>query len=222
MKRSFLVIGLGRFGISLARTLTKEGHSVLGIDSSETVIQKFSFEIDNVMKLDATDSEVLDSLGIPEFEAVIICIGEKYIQNSILATLLAKEKGAKKIIAKAGTKVQGKVLSKVGADMVVFPEKDMGERVGKILSSNNVIDYIELSSNITILELKTPELMAGKDLIELNLRRKYGVTIISVKDSEGNVKTPPDVNYKFKQEDILTLIGENKLLKKLHLLEFYK
>jgi len=222
MKRSFLVIGLGRFGISLARTLTKEGHSVLGIDSSETVIQKFSFEIDNVMKLDATDSEVLDSLGIGEFEAVIICIGEKYIQNSILATLLAKEKGAKKIIAKAGTKVQGKVLSKVGADMVVFPEKDMGERVGKILSSNNVIDYIELSSNITILELKTPELMAGKDLIELNLRRKYGVTIISVKDSEGNVKTPPDVNYKFKQEDIVTLIGENKLLKKLHLAEFCK
>lgn len=220
MKRSFLVIGLGRFGISLARTLTKEGHSVLGIDSSETVIQKFSFEIDNVMKLDATDSEVLDGLGISEFEAVIICIGEKYIQNSILATLLAKEKGAKKIIAKAGTRIQGKVLSKVGADMVVFPEKDMGERVGKILSSNNVIDYIELSSNITILELKTPELMAGKDLIELNLRRKYGVTIISVKDSEGNVKTPPDVNYKFKQEDILTLIGENKLLKKLHLMEF--
>src|SRR5665647_2563055 len=126
MKKSFLIIGLGRFGISLARTLTKEGHSVLGIDNDEVVIQKFSFEIDNVMKLDATDSEVLDSLGIADFEAVIISIGEKYIQNSILATLLAKEKGAKKIIAKAGTKVQGKVLSKVGADLVVFPEKDMG------------------------------------------------------------------------------------------------
>jgi len=220
MKKSFLIIGLGRFGISLARTLTKEGHSVLGIDNNETVIQKFSFEIDNVMKLDATDSEVLDSLGIADFEAVVISIGEKYIQNSILATLLVKEKGAKKIIAKAGTKVQGKVLSKVGADLVVFPEKDMGERVGKILSSHNIIDFIELSSDITIIELKTPELMAGKDLIELNLRKKYGVTIISVKDAEGVVKTPPDVNYRFKQEDVLTLIGENKLLKKLHLIEF--
>ena len=220
MKKSFLIIGLGRFGISLARTLTKEGHSVLGIDNNDTVIQKFSFEIDNVMKLDATDSEVLDSLGIADFEAVIIGIGEKYIQNSILATLLVKEKGAKKIIAKAGTKVQGKVLSKVGADLVVFPEKDMGQRVGRILSSQNIIDFIELGSDITILELKTPELMAGKDLIELNLRRKYGVTIISVKDSEGVVKTPPDINYKFKQGDILTLIGENKLLKKLHLMEF--
>ena len=220
MKKSFLIIGLGRFGISLARTLTKEGHSVLGIDNDENVIQKFSFEIDNVMKLDATDSEVLDSLGIADFEAVIISIGEKYIQNSILATLLAKEKGAKKIIAKAGTKVQGKVLSKVGADLVVFPEKDMGERVGKILSSHNIIDFIELSSDITILELKTPTLMTGKDLIELNLRKKYGVTIISIKNSDGVLKTPPDVNYKFKQDDILTLIGENKLLKKLHLMEF--
>jgi len=220
MKKSFLIIGLGRFGISLARTLTKEGHSVLGIDNDDIVIQKFSFEIDNVMKLDATDSEVLDSLGIADFEAVIISIGEKYIQNSILATLLAKEKGAKKIIAKAGTKVQGKVLSKVGADMVVFPEKDMGQRIGKILSSHNIIDFIELSSDITILELKTPDLMTGKDLIELNLRKKYGVTIISVKNSDGIVKTPPDVNYKFKEEDILTLIGENKLLKKLHLIEF--
>ncbi|MEI7615457.1 MAG: TrkA family potassium uptake protein [Actinomycetota bacterium] len=220
MKKSFLIIGLGRFGISLARTLTKEGHSVLGIDNDDIVIQKFSFEIDNVMKLDATDSEVLDSLGIADFEAVIISIGEKYIQNSILATLLVKEKGAKKIIAKAGTKVQGKVLSKVGADMVVFPEKDMGQRIGKILSSHNIIDFIELNSDITILELKTPDLMADKNLIELNLRQKYGVTIISVKNSDGIVKTPPDVKYKFQPEDILTLIGENKLLKKLHLIEF--
>ncbi|MCE5330019.1 TrkA family potassium uptake protein [bacterium] len=220
MKRSFLIIGLGRFGINIARTLTKEGHSVLGIDNNENVIQKFSFEIDNVMKLDSTDSEALDSIGIPEFEAVVICIGEKYIQNSILATLLVKEKGAKRIIAKAGTKVQGKVLSKVGADTVIFPEKEMGERVGKILSSNNIIDYIELSSDVTILELKTPGQMIGRDLIELNLRKKYGVTIISVKDSEGNVKTPPDVNYKFTAEDILTLIGENKLLKKLHFIDF--
>jgi trk system potassium uptake protein TrkA len=220
MKKSFLIIGLGRFGISLARTLTKEGHPVIGIDNDETVIQKFSFEIDNVMKMDATDSELLDTLGIADFEAVVISIGEKYIQNSILATLLVKEKGARKIIAKAGTKVQGKVLSKVGADLVVFPEKDMGERVGKILSSHGVIDYIELSPEITIIELKTPDLMAGKDLIELNLRKQYGVTIISVKNSNGLVKTPPDVNYKFQSEDVLTLIGENKLLKKLHLIEF--
>ena len=140
MKKSFLIIGLGRFGINVARTLTRAGHSVLGVDSDGDIIQKFSFEIDNVMKLDATDSDVLDTLGISEFETVIISIGEKYIQNSILATLLVKEKGAKHIIAKAGTKVQGKVLEKVGADTIVFPEKDMGQRIGKTLSSDTLID----------------------------------------------------------------------------------
>lgn len=220
MKKSFLIIGLGRFGINVARTLTKAGHSVLGIDSNENIIQKFSFEIDNVMKLDATDSDALDTLGISEFEAVVICIGEKYIQNSILATLLVKEKGAKTIIAKAGTKVQGKVLSKVGADTVVFPEKEMGERVGKALSSSTLIDYIELSPEVSIIELKALPFMYGKNLIELNLRKKYGVTIISVKDKDGNIKTPPDVNYRFTENDILTLIGNNSQLKKLHFIDF--
>ncbi|MDD3520729.1 MAG: TrkA family potassium uptake protein [Actinomycetota bacterium] len=220
MKKSFLIIGLGRFGINVARTLTKAGHSVLGVDNDEDIIQKFSFEIDNVMKLDATDSDVLDTLGISEFEAVIISIGEKYIQNSILATLLAKEKGAKHVIAKAGTKVQGKVLEKVGADTIVFPEKDMGERIGKSLSSDTLIDYIELSPEVSIIELKTPPFMYGKNLIELNLRKKYSVTIISIKDKEGNIKTPPDVNYNFRETDVLTLIGENEQLKKLHFIDF--
>ncbi|HAX17098.1 MAG TPA: hypothetical protein DCY00_00660 [Actinobacteria bacterium] len=220
MKKSFLIIGLGRFGINVARTLTKAGHSVLGVDNDEDIIQKFSFEIDNVMKLDATDSDVLDTLGIPEFETVVVSIGEKYIQNSILATLLVKEKGAKHIIAKAGTKVQGKVLAKVGADTVVFPEKDMGERVGKSLSSSTLIDYIELNPEVSIIELKAPQFMHGKNLIELNLRKKYAVTIISIKDKDGNVRTPPDVNYNFSESDVLTLIGENEQLKKLHFIDF--
>jgi trk system potassium uptake protein TrkA len=172
------------------------------------------------MKLDATDSDVLDTLGISEFETVIISIGEKYIQNSILATLLVKEKGAKHIIAKAGTKVQGKVLEKVGADTIVFPEKDMGQRIGKTLSSDTLIDYIELSPEVSIIELKVPPFMHGKNLIELNLRKKYSVTIISIKDKDGNVKTPPDVNYKFTEFDVLTLIGENEQFKKLHFIDF--
>jgi len=220
MKKQYLVIGLGRFGISVARTLTKSGNSVLGIDHSELVIQKFSFEIENVMKLDATDSEVLDELGIPDFEAVLVCIGEKYIQNSILVTLLAKEKGAKKIIAKAGTKTQGKVLSKVGADIIVYPEKDMGERIARSLITSSLIDFLDVSPDISIIELKIPGIMVGKNLVELNLRKKYGITIISIKDCNGNILTPPDVNYKFCKDDIITLIGENKALKKIHFIDF--
>jgi trk system potassium uptake protein TrkA len=215
MKKQFLVIGLGRFGISVARTLTEAGHTVVGMDQSESRIQRVSEEITDVVKCDATDSDILDSIGIPDFEAVIVCIGEKHIQNSTLVTLILKEKGAKKIIAKAGTKIQGRVLSKVGADTIVFPEKDMGERVAKSLVSSNVIDFLEVSPEVSIVEMTTPKIMIGKTLVELNLRNKYGVTIISIKNNENEIKAPPNINYHFKKDDILTLIGGNKKLKKL-------
>ncbi|MBU4313217.1 MAG: TrkA family potassium uptake protein [Actinobacteria bacterium] len=219
MKKQFLVIGLGRFGVSVAGTLTEAGHSVVGIDQSEDRIQRISEEITDVIKCDATDTDILESIGISDYEAVIVCIGEKYIQNSILVTLLLKEKGAKKIIAKAGTKTQGRVLSKVGADIIVYPEKDMGERVARNLVSPNVIDFLRVSPDVSIIEIPVPEMLVGKNLIELNLRHRYGVTIISIKNSKNKIMSPPDINYKFQKDDVLTLIGENKLLRKLRFTE---
>jgi len=219
MKKQFLVIGLGRFGASVASTLTESGHSVVGIDQSEERIQRVSEQIADVIKCDATDSDILESMGISDYEAVIVCIGEKYIQNSILVTLLLKEKGAKKIIAKAGTRTQGRVLSKVGADIIAYPEKDMGERVAQSLVSSNIIDFLRVSPNVSIVEIPTPDLMVGKNLVELNLRKKYGVTIISLKNKKNEIIAPPDINYKFQKDDVLTLIGENKLLKKLRFTE---
>ncbi len=219
MKKQFLVIGLGRFGASVAYTLTEAGHSVVGIDQSETCVQRMSESITDVIKCDATDADILESMGISDFEAVLVCIGEKYIQNSILVTLLLKEKGAKRIIAKAGTRTQGRVLSKVGADTIVYPEKDMGERVARSLVSSNIIDFLEVSPDVSIIEIPAPETIVGKNLIELNLRHKYGVTIISIKNSKNEIISPPGVNYIFQKDDILTLIGENKLLKKLRFTE---
>jgi trk system potassium uptake protein TrkA len=219
MKKQFLIIGLGRFGASVATTLTESGHSVVGLDQSEERTQRVSEEITDVIKCDATDADILESMGIPDYEAVIVCIGEKYIQNSILVTLLLKEKGAKKIIAKAGTKTQGRVLSKVGADTIVYPEKDMGERVARSLTSTNIIDFLEVSADISIIEIPTPKSIVGKNLIDLNLRNKYGVTIISIKNSKNEIISPPDVKYKFQKDDVLTLIGENRLLKKLRFTE---
>jgi trk system potassium uptake protein TrkA len=219
MKKQFLIIGLGRFGASVATTLAGSGHSVVGIDQSEERVQRVSEEITDVIKCDATDADILESMGISDYEAVIVCIGEKYIQNSILVTLLLKEKGAKKIIAKAGTKTQGRVLSKVGADIIVYPEKDMGERVARNLISTNIIDFLEVSPDISIIEIPTPKSMVGKNLIDLNLRNKYGVTIISIKNSKNEIISPPDVKYKFQKDDVLTLIGENRLLKKLRFTE---
>jgi trk system potassium uptake protein TrkA len=219
MKKQFLIIGLGRFGSSVAHTLTEGGYSVVGIDQSEEKTQRASEEIADVIKCDATDADILESIDIPSYDAVIVCIGEKYIQNSILVTLLLKEKGAKKIIAKAGTKTQGRVLQKVGADIIVYPEKDMGERVARNLISSNIIDFLRVGSNISIIEIKTPEILVGKNLIELNLRNKYGVTIISIKTKNNEIMAPPDVKYKFQKDDVLTLIGEDTLLKKLHFTE---
>jgi trk system potassium uptake protein len=219
MKKQFLVIGLGRFGVSVAGTLTESGHSVVGIDQSEDRIQRVSEQIADVIKCDATDADILESMGISDYEAVLVCIGEKYIQNSILVTLLLKEKGAKKIIAKAGTRTQGRVLSKVGADIIVYPEKDMGERVARSLVSTNIIDFLRVSSDVSIIEIPTPELMVEKTLIELNLRNKYGVTIISIKKKDNEIIAPPDINYRFQKDDVLTLIGEDKLLKKLRFTE---
>lgn len=219
MKKQFLVIGLGRFGASVAYTLTEAGHSVVGIDQSETCVQRMSESIADVIKCDATDADILESMGISDFEAVLVCIGEKYIQNSILVTLLLKEKGAKRIIAKAGTRTQGRVLSKVGADTIVYPEKDMGERVARSLVSSNIIDFLEVSPDVSIIEIPAPETIVGKNLVELNLRHKYGVTIISIKNSKNEIMSPPNVKYIFQKDDILTLIGENKLLKKLRFTE---
>jgi len=219
MKKQFLVIGLGRFGASVAATLTEAGHSVVGIDQSEDRIQRISEEIADVIKCDATDADILESMGISDYEAVIVCIGEKYIQNSILVTLLLKEKGAKKIIAKAGTKTQGRVLSKVGADIIVYPEKDMGERVARNLVSSHIIDFLRVSPDVSIIEIPVPEMLVGKNLIELNLRHRYGVTIISIKNSKNKIMSPPDINYKFQKDDVMTLIGEDKLLRKLRFTE---
>lgn len=219
MKKQFLVIGLGRFGASVARTLTEENHSVVGIDTSEKRIQRVSEEIADVIKCDATDADILNTMGVSDYEAVIVCIGEKYIQNSILVTLMLKEKGAKKLIAKAGTKTQGRVLSKVGADIIVYPEKDMGERVARNLLSNNILDFLEVSPDISIVEVPAPDFIIGKNLIELNLRHKCGVTIISIKNEKNEIIAPPDLTYRFAKNDILIVIGENKQLKKLKFTE---
>ncbi len=219
MKKQFLIIGLGRFGASVARTLANSGHNVIGIDNREDRIQRVAAEINDAIKCDATDAEILESLGINDFDATIVAIGENYIQNSILVTLILKEKGSRKIIAKAGTQTQGRVLSKVGADIVVYPEKDMGERVAKNLISANVLDYLEVAPSVSIIEIMTPKMMIGHNLIDLNLRHKYGITIISIRNNKNELKSPPDINYIFQPDDVVTLIGENKILKKLGFIE---
>ena len=179
-KKQFVVIGLGRFGSSIATTLYSLGNDVLVIDKNEDLIQDIASQVTHAVQADATDENALRALGIRNFDVAIISIGGD-IQSSVMATLILRELGVKYIIAKGNGELHAKVLYKIGADRVVLPEKDMGVRVAHNIISSSILDYIELSSDYSIMEVKAFEDWVGKDLKILNLRKKYGINVIAIK-----------------------------------------
>jgi trk system potassium uptake protein TrkA len=208
MKGQYAVIGLGRFGSSLATTLHQAGNEVLAIDRNEERIEEYKDHVTYAVVADSTDEEALKRVGIRNFDAVIVAIGDD-IQASILTVLVLKELGVKKVVAKAINNRHGQVLYKVGADWVVFPERDMGERVATQLMSPNVLDYIELAKDYSIEEVKVHPSMIGKNLRELNLRARFNITVIAI-ISGGKVSISPSPDQTIKEGDILVVIGENK------------
>jgi trk system potassium uptake protein len=209
-KKQFVVIGLGRFGSSVAKTLYAHGSDVLAIDSDETAIQEISDDVTKAVQMDATDESTLRSLGIRNFDIAVIAIGSD-IQSSIVVTLLVKELGVKYIIAKAHNDMHAKILYKIGADRVVLPEKDMGSRVAHNLISSSILDYIELSPDYSIAEIVSLQEWSGKTLLELNLRANYGVNVMAIK--RGNiVNISPGANAQVQSGDILVaIVGTNEL-----------
>ncbi|WP_240419333.1 potassium channel family protein [Paenibacillus periandrae] len=208
MKRTqYAVIGLGRFGSSLARELTKLGHEVLGIDQDEEAVDEMSEVLTHVVVADSTDEEVLRSLGIRNFDCVIVAIGSD-IQSSILTAILLKDIGVPLVVTKALSELHGKVLSKIGVDRVIFPERDMGIRVAHQLVSPNLLDFIELSRDYTIAELSVPKRMSGRTLKDLNLRVKYGCSVVAINKKEG-VIIAPTANDLLEERDIMVIIGTN-------------
>ena len=207
MKKQFLVIGLGRFGSSLTQTLIKNGHEVLAVDKDEHLVQEMAMIATHSIQADCTDAGVLKEIGASNFNHAIVAIGDD-LQASILATLLLKELKVPKVTAKAKDEMHGNVLKKVGADHVIFPERDMGTRLGNQLSSDNLVDYIELSPDYNLSELLAPPAMNGMSLKDLNIRARYGCTIMAI-------KTEDDINISPKAEDIiytgdtLLIIGSN-------------
>lgn len=205
MKKDFAVIGLGRFGSSICRELRKQGMDVLAIDIDENRVNEFADIATYAIIADATDETVLKNLGIRNFEHVIVAIGDN-IQASILTTIILKELGVKRITVKAQNDYHEKVLNKIGADHVVHPERDMGVRIVTNLVSNNVLDYLELSDEYSIVELIASHKMHNKSLIELDIRAKYGVNIVAIKRNE-EIIISPQANWKIAQGDILIVIG---------------
>ncbi len=209
--KEFVVIGLGRFGSSLARELVELGHSVLAIDSSEAKVQEISEVVSHAVYANATDEEALKALGIRNFEVAIVSIGED-IQASILTTLILKEMGVKMVVVKAISLPHAKVLEKIGADRIIFPEREMGVRVAHSLATPHVIDYMSLDKNYGIEEVSIPERFIGKTLLDLDLRSNFGITVIAIKRNNELIHSP-GADTVFEKEDAAVIVGTRKGLK---------
>ncbi|MDO3675579.1 potassium channel family protein [Paenibacillus ehimensis] len=209
MKRSqYAVIGLGRFGSSLAKELIKLGYEVLGIDKDEEAVEEMSDELTHVVVADATDEEVIRSLGIRNFDCVVVSIGDD-IQASILTAILLKDCGVGMVVAKALSELHGKVLQKIGVDRVIYPERDMGIRVAHQLVSPNLLDYIELSKDYTIAELAVPRSLNGRSLKELDPRARYGCSVVAINKKNG-VIIAPTAEDMVEERDVMVIIGTNE------------
>lgn len=217
MRKEFVVIGLGRFGGSIVRELIEQGADVMAIDSSSERVEEFASIATEAIIADTTDEVVLKSLGLKNFEHVIVAIGED-IQASILTTLILKELGVPQITVKAQNDYHEKVLRKIGADKVVHPERDMGIRIANHMLSTNVLDYLELSDEHSIMELKAVDKVIGKTLIELDIRAKYGINIVGLKRGE-QILVSLDPLEPIQAGDLLLVIGAdvdiNRFMKKM-------
>ncbi|WP_290648425.1 TrkA family potassium uptake protein [Aquisalimonas sp.] len=205
MKKQYAVIGLGRFGGSICEALRKQGMEVLAIDTNEDKVNRYASIATHAVVADSTDENTLKSLGIRNFDHVIVAIGDN-IQSSILTTLMLVEQGVKNITVKAQNDYHEKVLNKIGAHKVVHPERDMGIRIAHNIVSKNVLDYLELSDEYSIIELMAGETVHGKSLIELDIRAKYGCNIMAVKRGE-HIDVSPSANASIKKGDVLIVIG---------------
>ncbi|MBM7705266.1 trk system potassium uptake protein TrkA [Chryseomicrobium aureum] len=205
MKKEFVVIGLGRFGGSIVKELIEQGADVMAIDIESERVDEFAPIATQAVVADTTDEAVLKSLGIRNFDHVIVAIGDN-IQSSILTTLMLKELGVKKITVKAQNNYHEKVLVKIGADNVVHPERDMGIRIANNILSNNVLDYLELSDEHSIMELIVNSKLAGNTLIDLDIRAKYGINIVAIKRGDSIIVSPQADEF-LQVNDILIIIG---------------
>lgn len=212
----FVVIGLGRFGASVALTLADMGYDVLGIDSAAERVQSLDGRITQAVQADATDEDALRSLGIGNFDAAIVAIGND-VQASVLATLLLKELGVRYVVAKAHDSVHGRLLEKTGADRIVFPERDMGLRVAQSLTVSNVLDQLELSKSHSIAEVVVPASLHGRSLRQLDLRRRYGLNVVAIKHG-AKIQVSPQADDRVNEHDIIVVIGANEGIRRLEAL----
>jgi trk system potassium uptake protein TrkA len=207
-REQFLVIGLGRFGGALAEDLIAHGHEVLGVDANPKLVQAHAQKLTHVVEADSTDIDAMRQLGAGDFGTAVVAIGTE-VEASILTASVLVDLGVPRIVAKAISEPHGKILSRVGAHRVVFPERDMGLRVARSLAGRDVIDYMQLDPGFVLLETKAPPELVGKTLAEAEVRRRYGLTVVSVKGAEkpATYATP---ETRIEEGDILVIAGETR------------
>lgn len=207
MKQNYAIIGLGRFGGSICQTLVESGQEVLAIDKNEDRANAYMDIATHVVVGNAQDEMTLRSLGIRNFDQVIIAIGED-IQASILVTLMVKEMGVPNILAKANNGYHARVLEKIGADKVVHPERDMGIRIAHKMVSSNILDSIELSDEYSLAEIRVKnKKFFNKTLLEMDFRRRFGLTVVAVRRRNGDVMASPAAEEVVRENDHLLVIG---------------
>lgn len=212
--KTFAVIGLDRFGSNLAINLQKLGNEVIGIDADAEKVRKISDIITHAAIGDPTDEDVLRTLGVRNADVAIVALTDN-IQSGVLVTLMLKELGMTNVIAESTSEIHGRILTKVGADKVIYPEKDMGERLAKSLSNTDIMDYIDLSDDYSIMEIRVPKSWAGKSILELNVRANYNINIIACRGTDGSISITPDPKMPLVAENKLIVVGANESIEKI-------
>ena len=208
--KSYIVIGLGRFGSEVAKKLCEFGCEVLAMDTSSLLVQQISQDVTHAVVGNAQDKEVLRALGVRNFDCAIVAIGDS-LADSVLTTMNLKELGVEKTVCKAHDETHRQVLLKLGADQVVIPEQENAARLARSLSAHNVLDYIELSEDYGIIEVPAPKSWQGKSLRELNVRAKLGVNILAVK-RDGEINVSPSADFQIDQLDVMVVLGDTAAL----------
>ena len=210
-KLQFFVAGLGRFGKSVAVTLEKMGYDVMAMDSNEEVVQDLSDTLGYVVCGDCSDEKSLAAIGAGNADIAVVSVGD--LSASLMTTLLLKEMGVKKIVVKALGSVHGKMLQKIGADKIIYSEKEMGIRVAHNLISPGIVDYIEMENNITILSIHVPAEWVGKSILDIDIRRKYNITVVAIK-RQGEMFVNPRPDMKLDAHDMLIILGDSESVKR--------
>ena len=212
--KSFVILGLGRFGISLARTIVELGHEVFGADNDEETVKRYAGELTHIVQADITSEDFLRSIDVAKFDAVIIAVSSN-LQVSIMTTLIAKEVGAKYLIAKSQSDFHSRLLYKIGADVVILPEKDMGIKVAHNLVTDKFLNMIEISPEYSIMSIYPPESWYGKTLEAMTPSLRERAHVLALRKSDESAILMPDPEQVVEEGDSITLMGENGTLRKL-------